>query len=208
MIQTREFWGALAVTNFRVVAGFSLAAILAVPLGILFGAYPKLEVLATPVTDFGRYLPVAALVPLLIIWAGVGDQQKILVLAIGTFFQILVMVTDAVRRVPLTHIDTALTLGCSRSRLPLRVLLPGSLPQIYDACRVGIGLTWSYLLLAEIVASENGLGYIIIRGQRFLRMDQIFFVVILLGLLGLLYDRAFTIPRRFLFPWAHEERAD
>lgn len=206
MVTSLDFWKALGITNFRVVTGFLVAAAVAVPLGIALGAYPRLEVLASPVTDFARYLPVAALIPLLIIWAGVGDLQKILVLAIGTFFQVLVMVTDAVRRVPLMHIDTALTLGCRPGRVPFDVLLPASLPQIYDACRVGIGLTWSYLLVAEIVASENGLGYVIIRGQRFLRTDQIFFTIIVLGFLGLLYDRAFTLPRRYLFPWAQEER--
>jgi NitT/TauT family transport system permease protein len=206
MVWSIEFWTAVGVTNLRVVAGFVVAVALAIPLGIALGSYPQLEVLASPVTDFGRYLPVAALVPLLIIWAGVGDLQKILVLAIGTFFQVLVMVTDAVRRVPLMHVDTALTLGCCPRRVPFDVLLPAALPQIYDACRVGIGLTWSYLLVAEIVASENGLGYIIIRGQRFLRTDQIFFTVIVLGILGLAYDRAFTLPRRYLFRWAQEER--
>jgi NitT/TauT family transport system permease protein len=206
MTSTAEFWTAMAVTNFRVIAGFFLGAFLAIPLGLLLGSFSQLEGVASPVSDFGRYIPVPALVPLLIVWAGVGDLQKILLLTIGTFFQVLVLVTDAVRRVPIMHVDSALTLGISQTRAILRVLLPASLPQIYDACRVGIGLTWSYVLVAEIVASEEGLGYIIIRGQRYLQTDRIFFAIIVLGILGLLYDRAFTISRRRLFPWAVEER--
>lgn len=206
MVSTVEFWTAMGATNIRVIIGFLLAALLAVPLGILLGSFSQLEGVASPISDFGRYIPVPALVPLLIIWAGVGDLQKILLLAIGTFFQILVLVTDAVLRIPIMHIDSALTLGASQTRVMCRVLLPAALPQIYDACRVGIGLTWSYLLVAEIVASENGLGYIIIRGQRFLQTDRIFFTIIVLGILGLLYDRAFTLSRRKLFLWAVEER--
>ncbi len=183
-----------------------MAAAVAIPLGILLGSVRHLERIASPITDFGRYIPVAALVPLLIIWAGVGDLQKILLLAIGAFFQMLVLVTDAVRRLPTMHVDSALTLGLNRRNVILRVVLPASLPQIYDACRVGIGLTWSYLLVAEIVASEKGLGYMLIRGQRFLQTDTIFFTIMVLGLLGLVYDRAFTLSRNKLFPWAVEEK--
>lgn len=206
LMSTSDFWKSMALTNLRVLGGFIIGAGVAIPIGLLLGSSPDLEGIASPVSDFGRYIPVPALVPLLIIWAGVGDLQKILLLSIGTFFQVLVLVTDAVRRVPLMHVDSALTLGTSQAHVVSRVILPASLPQIYDACRVGVGLTWSYLLVAEIVASENGLGYIIIRGQRFLQTDKIFFTIVVLGLLGLLYDRAFTISRRWLFPWALEER--
>jgi NitT/TauT family transport system permease protein len=206
LMSTSEFWTALLVTNLRVLGGFVIGIGFAIPIGVLLGSSPDLEGIASPVSDFGRYIPVPALVPLLIIWAGVGDLQKVLLLSIGTFFQVLVLVTDAVRRVPLMHVDSALTLGTSPAHIVSRVILPASLPQIYDACRVGVGLTWSYLLVAEIVASENGLGYIIIRGQRFLQTDNIFFTVVVLGLLGLIYDRVFTISRRWLFPWALEER--
>lgn len=206
LITDREFWLSMAVTNFRVVSGFAIAVIVAVPLGVLLGSVDVFRRLVSPVSDFGRYLPVPALVPLLILWAGVGDLQKILLLAIGTFFQVLVLVTDAVRRVPMMHVDSALTLGTRPGQILTRVMLRAALPEIYDACRVGIGLTWSYLLVAEIVASERGLGYMIIRGQRFLQTDLIFFVIIVLGLLGFAYDRAFIFGRPRLFPWAIEER--
>lgn len=206
MIRSMDFWVSVAITNLRIIAGFILGALFAVPLGLILGSSPPLERFITPVSDFARYIPIPAIVPLLIVWVGVGDLEKILLLCIGTFFQILVLVTDAVRRVPLMHIDSALTLGISQLGVIVRVLLPASLPQIFDACRVGVGLTWSYLLVAEIVASENGLGYIIIRGQRYLQTDQIFFTIIVLGILGLLYDRVFTLSRPWLFPWAIEER--
>lgn len=207
MLSSSDFWYAVLITNLRVIGGFLLGALLAIPVGVMLGTIPKLDRLASPISNFGRYIPIPAIVPLLIVWAGVGDLQKILLLSIGTFFQVLVLVTDAVRRVPSLHIDSALTLGAGWRKIISKVIFPASLPQIYDACRVGIGLTWSYLLVAEIVASENGLGYFIIRSQRFLQTDRIFFTIIVLGILGLIYDQAFTRSRQWFFPWAQEERS-
>jgi len=204
MLATPEFWTGFMVSNLRVLGGFSLAVALAIPVGVALGSIPRFAVVIGPLTDFGRFLPVAALVPLSIIWAGVGDLQKILVLAIGTFFHVLVMVSDAIRRVPQTHVDSALTLGASPARTIIRVLIPASMPQIFDACRVGVALTWSYLLVAELVASQTGLGAMIIRSQRFLQTDRILFVIFVLGLLGLAYDRSFTALRPYLFAWAQE----
>lgn len=204
MMGSSDFWWALLVSNLRVLAGFTLAALLAIPLGVFLGSFPRAGGLMAPIMDFGRYLPVPALIPLSIIWAGVGDFQKILVLFIGSFFHLLVMVADSIRRVPQLHVDSALTLGASPVRVVLKVLLPASLPQIFDACRVGVALTWSYLMVAELVASEVGLGAVIIRGQRFLETDRIFFVIFVLGLLGLLYDRFFTVLRPRFFYWAQE----
>jgi len=140
-------------------------------------------------------------VPLSIIWVGIGETQKVTVLFIGTFFQLLVMATDAARRVPSYHLESALTLGLSRSDLVLSVTLPAAGPQIYDACRVCVGLTWSYVLVAELVASERGIGYGIIRAQRFLQTDQIIVSMIVLGLVGLAYDRLFVVARPIWFPW-------
>ena len=206
LLTDSDYWFDIMITNYRVLSGFGLAVITAIPLGVIMGAFPRLEGIAGPITDFGRYIPVAAIVPLLIVWAGVGDLQKILLLYIGTFFQLLVLVTDAVRRVPVLHIDSAMTLGAGKKDVIMKVILPASLPQIYDACRVSVGLTWSYILLAEIVASNKGIGYSIIRSQRYLQMDNIFVNIIILGILGLLYDRAFTHTRGSIFPWAIERR--
>ncbi|MBI4472207.1 MAG: ABC transporter permease [Acidobacteria bacterium] len=208
LIGSSDFWWAMWVSNLRVLLGFLSAALFAIPIGVFLGAFPRAAGFVAPITDFGRYLPIPALVPLSIIWAGVGDFQKILLLFIGTFFHILVMVTDSIRRVPQLHVDSAMTLGANPIRVVLGVLVPASLPQIFDACRVGVALTWSYLLVAELVASQAGLGALIIRSQRFLQTDRIFFTIFILGFLGLLYDRFFTILRPRIFAWAQEGRHD
>lgn len=207
LLSSGDYWLDIAITNYRVLLGFGLAVITAVPIGILLGTFPQLEGMSGPIMNFGRYIPVAAIVPLLIVWAGVGDLQKILVLYVGTFFQLLVLVTDSVRRVPLLYVDSAVTLGANTGKVLFKVILPAAMPQIYDSCRVSVGLTWSYILIAEIVASSQGIGSSIIRSQRYLQMDNIFVSIIILGILGLIYDRFFTYSRDLVFPWAIEERS-
>jgi NitT/TauT family transport system permease protein len=201
LIATSDFWLSFLASNFRVLAAFTLSALLAIPVGTAMGVSAPVRRLFGALFDFGRYLPVAAFVPLTILWAGVGDLQKILVLTMGTFFQLLVLTADAVRRVPDSHIDAARTLGVHGRQLTTKVVIPAALPEIYDACRVCIGLTWSWLIVAEIVASERGIGYIVIRSQRFLQTGTILFTIAVMGLIGVAYDRAFTVTRGWLFPW-------
>jgi NitT/TauT family transport system permease protein len=159
-----------------------------------------------PVLDFCRYVPVAAIVPLSILWLGVEERQKVTILATGTFFQALVLVVDAIKRVPNAYLEAGLTLGVAGNGLARRVLFPAAWPAIFDACRVCVGLTWSYLLVAELVAAELGLGYQIIRAQRFLRADQIFFLIGVLGVIGFCYDRLLLKARRYAVPWEMTER--
>lgn len=207
MLVTSSFWHAMLLSNVRVLAGFTLSTALAVPLGIWLGAFPKYRGVAGPISDFGRYIPVAAVIPLMILWAGTGELLKTLVLFLGTFFPLVVMITDNVRRVPIEYVDSALTMGARTKHVVLGVLLPAAAPAIYDSLRAGMGLTWSYLMMAEIVAAENGLGFIINYSQKFLRTPQIFFVIIVLGILGLIYDLFFVVTRRILFRWTNDQRS-
>jgi len=200
-----RFWSSVNVTNLRVLAGFSFGIGLATPLGLLFSRSRLFDSLFSPVLDFGRYIPIPALVPLSILWVGIGESQKVLILFLGTFFQHFVLTMDAARRVAPEHIETALTLGASRTEILRFVILPASLPAIYDAARVSMSQAWSYVLVAELVASQNGIGYSIIRAERFLQTDQIIIAVLVLGLIGLGYDRLFTAGRRALFPWVPNE---
>jgi NitT/TauT family transport system permease protein len=170
-------------------------------MGVLLARNQLSGRIVLPVLDFCRYIPVAALVPLSILWLGVEERQKIVILTAGTFFQALVLVVDAIKRVPTPYLEVGLTLGVSGNRLAGRVLFPAAWPAIFDACRVCAGLTWSYLLVAELVAAELGLGYQIIRAQRFLKTDQIFFIIGVLGLIGFCYDRALLKLRNYVVPW-------
>lgn len=190
------------ISTYRVLAGFLIAALLALPLGVLIGTFKVSEALFQPLNDFIRYMPASAFIPLAILWLGIGEEPKIGIIFIGTFFQIVVMVADSVRRLPATLIEAAYTMGASRGEVLSLVIWRGSLPQIVDILRVNMGWAWTYLVVAELVAANNGLGYAILEAQRFLETARIFVGILIIGAIGLLFDLLFRWLYRRLFPWA------
>jgi NitT/TauT family transport system permease protein len=188
----------------EIVAGFLLASILAVPAGILMGSFKIVEAALEPITNFMRYIPVSALIPLLILWVGIGIEAKIAVIFLGTFFQQLVIIADVSRGVSRDLLDVSYTLGASRVTVVTRVLIPATLPGVMDTLRVTLGWAWTYLVVAELVAANKGLGYFILNSMRGLFTDQIFLGIMVIGLLGLITDQIFKILRNWLLPWAAE----
>ncbi|MFL5259724.1 MAG: ABC transporter permease [Hyphomicrobiales bacterium] len=186
----------------EIMSGFILASILAVPLGILMGSFKIAEAAIEPVTNFVRYLPVSALIPLLILWVGIGMEEKVSVIFIGTFFQQLILIADVSRSVPHDLLDVSYTLGASRRAVVTRVLIPATMPGVMDTLRVTLGWAWTYLVVAELVAGNKGLGYFILNSMRGLYTDQIFLGIMVIGLLGLLTDQLFKWARDRLLPWA------
>src|SRR5436190_3471342 len=198
--------GSLAVNTgvsvSEIMSGFIIASILAVPLGILMGSFKIVEAAIEPVTNFVRYLPVSALIPLLILWVGIGIEEKISVIFIGTFFQQLILIADVSRSVPHDLLDVSYTLGASRRTVVTRVLIPATMPGVMDTLRVTLGWAWTYLVVAELVAGNKGLGYFILNSMRGLFTDRIFLGIAVIGLLGLLTDQLFKAARNRLLPWA------
>lgn len=186
---------------YRVMVGWSLAVAAAVPLGLFIAASRCGAAVCAPVLEFARYLPVVALVPLTLLYFGIGDGQKFAVIFLGTFFQLVLMVADSVSAVPTDLGRAAATLGASRSQVHRLVLLPGALPGIMDNLRITVGWAWTYLVVAELVAANSGLGYMILKAQRFLAIDRIFAGLVLIGLLGLLTDWGFKQLTRLIVPW-------
>ncbi len=139
--------------------------------------------------------------PLTILWLGVGDNQKFAILFIGTFFQEVLMIMDNVKTVPYGMIQVSYTFGLSKWKVLTRVVLPASLPGIWDTFRLTLGWAWTYLVVAELVAANIGLGYRIMRAQRFLQTESIILGILVIGLLGLVTDYLFKVTHRFLFPW-------
>lgn len=191
-------WASVSV----IVAGWALAVLLAVPLGILMGSFKFFEALFEPVVNFVRYLPVSAMIPLLILYIGLGFEEKVAVIFIGTFFQLILMVADVAAHVPKDLIDSAYTLGTSRRRVVTHVLIPATLPGVMDNLRITIGWAWTYLIVAELVAAEKGLGIMILESQRGLRTDRIFVGLVTIGLLGFLSDVLFKWLHRVALPWS------
>lgn len=187
----------------RVLGGFSLALLMAVPLGLYIGTFRPLQAVFEPLMEFARYLPAVAFVPLVMLWVGIGEAAKIALIWIGTFFQMVLMVSDNIRQVPMAQIEAAQTLGASRAEVLSRVVFKSALPGIVDTLRITLGWAWTYLVVAELVAANSGLGYAILRAQRFLQTDKIFVGILLIGLLGLLFDQGFRLLHRRTFPWLH-----
>ncbi len=188
-------------STYRIFMGFLLAAIIGVPLGLLMGTFRMAEALTEPILGFVRYMPASAFIPLFILWLGIGDVEKVAIIFVGSFFQLVLMVAVVAKSVPQEMVETAYTLGANRAQVVWRVLLPGSLPGIVDTLRIIMGWAWTYIIVAELVASEAGIGYRILSSQRLLRTDSIIFAIITIGVLGLATDMGFKALYRKLFPW-------
>lgn len=207
MWQSGDLWPDIKISVTRIAIGFGLSAILAIPLGILMGAYKCAEAAHEPFVGFIRYVPVPALIPLVMVVAGIDEPAKILLIFLGTYFQMVLVVADVTRQVPKDLLNAARTLGASRFQLLFNVLLPATLPGLLDTCRTMIGWAWTYLVIAEVVATSSGLGYSIMKAQRFSRADEIFVGIVILGLLGLATDMLFKILQPRLLPWAEAQRS-
>jgi NitT/TauT family transport system permease protein len=144
------------------------------------------------------------MIPLLILWIGIGIEQKIAVIFLGTFFQQLILISDVSARVSKDLIDSSYTLGASRRQAVLRVLLPATLPGVMDTLRVTMGWAWTYLVVAELVAAQSGLGFMILQAMRGLFTEIIFLGILTIGLLGLVSDQVLKALRHWLLPWARE----
>lgn len=193
----------MAISTYRVVAGFVLSAVFALPLGLFIGSFRSVQALLEPLTDFIRYMPAVAFIPLVMLWVGIDEGSKIAIIFIGTFFQMVLMVAEDVRRVPAAQVEAAQTMGANRAELIEKVILPSAKPALLDTLRITMGWAWTYLVVAELVAANSGLGYAILRAQRFLQTDTIFAGIIVIGLIGLLTDQLFRLAHRKAFPWLY-----
>ncbi len=193
----------VSISIYRVMGGFMLAMIVALPLGLMIGTFRPIQAFFEPVIEFARYLPAVAFVPLVILWVGIDEGSKIAIIWIGTFFQMVLMISEDVRRVPKAQIEAAQTMGATREEIITRVILKSALPSIVDSLRVTMGWAWTYLVVAELVAANSGLGYAILKAQRFLQTDKIFVGILLIGLIGLVMDQLFRWVHRRRFPWLH-----
>jgi NitT/TauT family transport system permease protein len=198
-----DLLGDAFISTMRVVAGWALSALIAVPLGLFIGSWRAVQALLEPLTDFIRYMPAVAFIPLVMLWVGIDEGAKVAIIFIGTFFQMVLMVAEDVRRVPMAQIEAAQTMGATRREVVEKVILPSAKPALLDTLRVTMGWAWTYLVVAELVAANSGLGFAILKAQRFLQTDKIFAGILLIGFIGLAIDQLFRLLHRKAFPWMH-----
>lgn len=198
-----DLLGDAFISTLRVVTGWALSALIAIPLGLFIGSWRAVQALLEPLTDFIRYMPAVAFIPLVMLWVGIDEGAKVAIIFIGTFFQMVLMVAEDVRRVPMAQIEAAQTMGATRREVLEQVILPSAKPALLDTLRVTMGWAWTYLVVAELVAANSGLGFAILKAQRFLQTDKIFAGILLIGFIGLAIDQLFRLLHRKAFPWMH-----
>jgi NitT/TauT family transport system permease protein len=137
------------------------------------------------------------------LWVGIDESAKVSVIFAGTFFQMVLMIAEDIARIPNAPIEAARTMGATNGEVIKHVLIPAARPAMLDTLRATMGLAWTYLVVAELVAANSGLGFSILKAQRFLQTDKIFAGILLIGLVGLLTDQAFRWLHRRCFGWHH-----
>lgn len=195
----------IGISFSRVLVGFLFAALIGIPLGILMGSLRIMEGAFEPIIGFIRYMPASAFIPLLILWIGLGEAEKMSVIFFGTFFQLTLMIMDVTKNVQNDLVDVSYTLGAKKIQVFTKVILPASLPGIVDTLRITFGWAWTYLVVAEIVGASSGLGYMIMQASRFLQPDKIIVGILIIGLLGLITDIIFKAIYRASFSWMRKD---
>jgi NitT/TauT family transport system permease protein len=200
LLYERALVQSIAATLKRVLLGFGLAIAIGVPLGIAAGAWRVLEATGAPLALFGRNLPVAALIPLTILWFGIDETQKVMFIFIACVPFVYSDTVRAIAGVPDRHVETAQTLGASRRQIVTKVLVALALPDIYDSLRHLFGMAFGYIMLAELINASYGLGYLLMTSQRRGLSEHIILILMVIGLLAFAIDRMLYWLRRGLFP--------
>src|SRR5256712_2477788 len=200
LLNDRALHRRFAATLKRVLIGFGLAVLVGVPLGIVAGSWRVVEAAAAPLALFGRNLPVAALIPLTILWFGIDETQKVMFIFIATVPFVFSETVAAVASVPDRYVETAQTLGASSSQIVRKVLVGLALPDIYNSLRHLFGLAFGYIMLAELINAQHGLGYLLMTSQRRGMSEHIILILIIIGLLAYGIDRLLFWFQRGLFP--------
>ena len=207
LIAEKNFLSDVWISLVRIIVSFFFACAVAVPLGILMGCFSRVKALVNPVVSGARYLPAASFIPLLLVWFGPTDSQKLALLFIGVIFFLIAMILDNTEAVQKELIEAALTMGARRREIVLGVVSRAAFPAIVDSMRTMIAVSWTYLVIAEIVAAQDGIGAVMMRAGRFLKVDIIMAGILAIGVLGVLTDLFFRLLSYYAFPWNRTRRS-
>ena len=194
-------WADTLISVQRICLGVVFAVVLGAPIGLLCGTFKFAEAIIRPSCECIRYMPVPAFTPLVMVWVGIGEEAKVTLLFIGIFFQLVLMTADDAMSVSDGLLNAGYTLGATNWQTVTKILIPAMLPRSHDTLRMMIGWAWTYLVVAEMVAASSGLGYSIMKAQRFLNTDAIFTGILVIGILGLITDRVLYMINKKLFHW-------
>src|SRR5438445_12614067 len=200
LLNERALLASIAATLKRVLIGFGLAALVGVPLGIVAGSWRVIEAAGAPLALFGRNLPVAALIPLTILWFGIDEAQKVMFIFIACVPFVYSDAVAAIVNVPDRYVETAQRLGARPAQIVSKVLVALALPDIYNSLRHLFGLAFGYIMLAELINAQHGLGYRLMTTQRRGLSEHVILILLIIGLLAYGIDRLLFFFQRGLFP--------
>jgi len=191
----------IGVSSARVFAAFALACLIGVPLGLAMGTNRVLRALFDPFLEFYRPIPPLAYLPLMIIWFGIGETSKVLLIFLSMLAPITLGARSGVRSVAIEQIHAAYSFGASRAQILREVVLPSALPEILTAMRIGVGFGWTTLVAAEMVAATKGLGYMVLSASQFLQTSTVLVGIILIGAIAWIFDLAMRWIEKRAVPW-------
>jgi NitT/TauT family transport system permease protein len=181
--------------------GFTLSSLIGLPLGILCGTFRAASRLTEPFIEFFRYLPAPAFGALCVAILGIHDSPKIAIIFIGTFFQQVLVIANTTRKLDPSLLEAAQTLGARKRDLVFRVVIPGSITDIYNDMRILLGWAWTYLIVAELIGTTSGITYFINQQGRYRNYENVYAAIMMIGVLGLAMDLFLAWIGRYLFPW-------
>ena len=207
LITEKNFLSDVAISAYRIFASFFAVCVVAIPLGVLMGCFSRIRALVNPTISGARYLPAASFIPLLLVWFGPTDTQKMALLFLGVIFFLVALILDNTEAVQKELVEAALTMGASRREIVMNVVGRAAAPAIMDSMRNMIAVGYTYLVIAEIVAADNGIGAVMMRAGRFLKVDVIMAGILAIGILGVLTDILFRVSAHYLFPWNSKRKS-
>jgi taurine transport system permease protein len=195
------FLGHVGISAARVFGAFILACIVGIPLGIAMGMSPFMRGIFDPPIEFYRPIPPLAYLPLMIIWFGIGEQSKVLLIFLSVLAPVALGARSGVKSAAIEQIHAAYSFGASRWQVMVQVILPSALPEILTALRIGIGFGWTTLVAAEMVAATSGLGYMVLTASQFLQTSTVIMGIIVIAIIAYSFDLLMRFVERKLVPW-------
>ena len=201
LLESQIIIGDIGASMQRVLIGFAIGTLIAIPVGFLMGWYWIARGLIEPYVQFFRTVPPLAIIPLAIVLLGIGEEPKILVISLASFFACVIATFQGVVNVDKTLINAATVLGAKDGSIFFRVVVPSSAPFILVGMRLGLGSSWATLVAAELIAAQQGLGFRMQQAQLYYQLDTIFVGLLLIGFLGLAMDRLLLLAELRLTSW-------
>ena len=195
-------WTHLVITSIRVLIAVAISMLFAIPIAIVMYWNRTARLIISPIVDFIRYLPIPALIPLLILFLGIGESVKITVLFIGTFFQVVILVFDYLKNIHKEYYELSYVFHSSRIK-KWRMQISAIMPELWDTLRLSIGWCWTYIIIAELIATDLGIGRVIKEAQRFSDSSRLYVAIILIGCVGLFIDQLMKYLAPKLFPYRY-----